>query len=128
MALLWNELGNRWVTAENIGPHCEREMANEDYKTFVALLDNQVIAFISTVKCFSPGFDVGYMHIRGLAVKEELRSHGIGAQLLAHTEDYARALGVHSIILNTGLQRTDAHKFYKRQGYDNHSWCFTKSL
>jgi len=128
VGLLWNQLGNRWVTAENIGPHYEREQANEDYMTFVALLDGQVVGLVSTVKCFSPGFDVGYMHIRGLAVTETLRSQGIGAQLLDYTENYASALGVHSIILNTGVQRTEAHKFYKRQGYDNHSWCFSKSL
>ena len=43
-------------------------------------------------------------------------------------EDYGCALGVRSVILNTGVKRTEAHKFYKREGYDNHSWCFTKSL
>ncbi len=36
--------------------------------------------------------------------------------------------GVNRIILNSGVQRTDAQRFYKRHGYHNHSQCFSKSI
>lgn len=126
---LWQEeLDNRWATAENLGKHYNRVKDDENYKTFVAVLDGELVGFVSTVRAFSVGLKNGYMHIQGLAVKKDWQNHGIGTKLLRHTEEYARSLGLHSILLNSGVKRTAAHGFYKRCGYSKDSWCFDKAL
>ncbi|WP_268894989.1 GNAT family N-acetyltransferase [Paenibacillus albilobatus] len=66
--------------------------------------------------------------MQGLAVKKELQNSGIGTKLLKHTENYAKEMGISSIILCSGFKRTDAHAFYVHNGYDKVSYCFDKVI
>jgi PhnO protein len=51
IVLLWNnELGSRTVTAENISERFERMNNDDNYKTFVALLENKVVGCITMVQ------------------------------------------------------------------------------
>ncbi len=69
--LLWNnEIGNGSVNASNIPSHYERMKGDERYQTFVAALDDKAVGFITTVQSFAVGFEVGFIHITGLAVKQ----------------------------------------------------------
>ena len=113
---------------EDVVTHYRRVKDDERYKTFVALLDREAVGFISSVWSYEIGREVGFMHIVGLAVKAEMQNKGIGTKLIQYIENYAIEKGISSIILNTGVQRTYAHVFYKSKGYDNRSWCFSKKL
>jgi len=128
MSLWNNELGYHWISAENIALHYDRVKNDENYKTFVVLLENKVIGFISTVKAFFPGLEAGYMYIQGFAVQEEVQNRGIGTKLLEHTENYARRTGLYSVILNSRFERAAAHAFYEHNGYEKSSYCFNKVL
>lgn len=55
--------------------------------------------------------------IRGLIVTASLRSCGLGAQLVAVAEDWARAQGVTGIRVRSNLLRERTHAFYERLGY-----------
>lgn len=126
---LWiNELNFQAVNSEIFEIHHERVKEDDRYKTFVALHEDKVIGFVTTVQSFAVGFEVGFIHLTGIAVKSELQNKGIGTRLLKHIEAYGKARGVHNIILNSGVKRTDAHAFYERNGYDRGSWCFSKRL
>lgn len=126
---LWNnELDNHNVNAVNIVSDYERMSKNDDYKTFVALLDRKVIGFITTVQVLSVGLPVGYLKINGLAVKEEYQNKGIGTKLLQHVENLAYEKGVSYILLNSGVKRINAHAFYESKNYDKDSYCFDKVL
>ena len=83
---------------------------------------------IKSVWSYEIGCEVGFMHIVALAVKTEKHNNGIGTKLIKHIENYATEKRIKNIILNTGIQRTEAHAFYKSNGYENHSWCFNKKL
>ncbi|MCL1806315.1 MAG: GNAT family N-acetyltransferase [Oscillospiraceae bacterium] len=113
---------------EDITTHYLRVKDDNRYKTFVALLDDEVVGFISSVWSYEIGRELGFMHIVGLAVKSDMQNKGIGTKLIKHIEKYAKEKGITSIILNSGVQRTNAHAFYKNKGYDNRSWCFNKKL
>ncbi|MEX2252642.1 MAG: GNAT family N-acetyltransferase [Thermoleophilaceae bacterium] len=54
--------------------------------------------------------------VEDLAVHPDRRSQGIGAGLLAEARDWARARGATHIELDTGRARSDAQRFYERQG------------
>jgi len=129
VVFLWNDvLGVRTVTDENFRITMEQMIKADNYKTFVALLENHVVGFISTVHALAVGYANGYLHITGLAVHKNFRRHRVGTELLQYTENFAKDSGITSIFLCTGKKRTDAHAFYEHNGYDNDSYCFDKII
>jgi GNAT superfamily N-acetyltransferase len=129
VVFLWNEvLGIRNVNDENFRVTMEEMNKEGNYKTFVALFENDVVGFITIVQALSVGVPIGYLHIQALAVKKEFQHNGIGTKLLRHTEKYAKEMGISSIILCSGFKRTDAHAFYEHNGYGKGSYCFDKVI
>jgi GNAT superfamily N-acetyltransferase len=54
--------------------------------------------------------------VEDLAVDPNRRSGGVGGMLLDAAEDWARGRGATHLELDSGLARTDAHRFYERRG------------
>jgi GNAT superfamily N-acetyltransferase len=63
-----------------------------------------------------------------LSVAAGHRGHGVGARLLAHAESWLRAHGAVTCIVNSSTHRTEAHRFYRREGYQATGWRFQKVL
>jgi len=68
--------------------------------------------------------------ILGLVIGEGHRSAGIGAELLAAAERWARARGCQRMVVATRITRERAHRFYAREGYEvaKTSYLLTKPL
>jgi GNAT superfamily N-acetyltransferase len=68
--------------------------------------------------------------LQGLVVDEAHRSGGVGAELLAAAEDWARANGCTRMTVRSRVARERAHRFYEREGYllEKTSHVFRKSL
>jgi GNAT superfamily N-acetyltransferase len=129
VVFLWSDvLGIRNVNGENFRVTMEKMNKDGNYKTFVALFENDLVGFVTIVQALSVGVPIGYLHIQALAVKKEFQHGGIGTKLLRHTENYAKEIGITSIILCSGFKRTDAHAFYEHNGYDKDSYCFDKMI
>ena len=129
VVFLWNDvLGVRTVTDKNFRITMDQMIKGGIYKTFVALFENHVVGFISIVHALAVGSANGYLHITGLAVHKDFRRHKVGSELLRYTENFAKDSGISSIILCTGMNRTDAHAFYEHNGYDKDSYCFDKMI
>ncbi|MGO4729073.1 GNAT family N-acetyltransferase [Paenibacillus sp. 2KB_22] len=127
VVFLWDDvLGMSNVNIANFRVTMEDMNKAGNYKTFVALIDNDVVGFVTMVQSLSVGVPIGYLHIQGLAVKRTVQNRGIGTKLLRQTENYAKERGISSIILCSGMKRTDAHAFYEHNGYDRDSYCFDK--
>ena len=126
---LWNnEIGNRKVNEANIATAYERMSRNDDYKTFVAVWENKVVGFITTVQILAVGLPEGYLKINGLAVKGEYQGKGIGTKLLQYVERMAYEKELSFILLSSGVKRIKAHAFYEHNNYDKDSFCFDKVL
>lgn len=69
-----------------------------------------------------------YMYIDDLITDETRRSSGVGGALLRRCEDIAKELGCTELILDSGTQRVDAHRFYFRERYGVHAFNFSKRL
>ena len=66
--------------------------------------------------------------IESVHVRRDLRSRGIGAALLVEAEGIARRAHCYRIQLTSRNVRTDAHRFYTANGYEQNSQGFKKLL
>jgi GNAT superfamily N-acetyltransferase len=55
------------------------------------------------------------LYVDDLVTAEAARSQGVGHALLAYLEERGRALRCRRLRLDSGTQRTDAHRFYLRE-------------
>jgi GNAT superfamily N-acetyltransferase len=66
--------------------------------------------------------------LTALVVLESARGLGIGKQLVARAEDWARSRGATAISLTSALRRAEAHEFYKALGYEHTGLRLAKAL
>ncbi|SCK11917.1 GNAT family N-acetyltransferase [Vogesella sp. LIG4] len=59
------------------------------------------------------------VEVGGLVVAEDCRGQGLGAQLLAACEAWAAARGIAEVNVRCAEHRSDAHRFYRREGYSH---------
>ncbi len=62
--------------------------------------------------------------VEDLAVDPEHRSRGVGKALLDAAKGWARERGATHLELDSAEARTDAHRFYEREGAGDRSICF----
>ena len=99
-----------------------------NYKIFVACEDEKVVGFVGCVSYLAFELEREGVKIIALAVSNEYRRQGIGTELLKTAEKWAKDNGGGVILLNSGLKREAAHKFYETQGYFKKSFGFIKLL
>jgi GNAT superfamily N-acetyltransferase len=68
------------------------------------------------------------LYIDDLVTTEECRGGGVGRILLARLLERARDAGCVVIDLDSGNQRTDAHRFYVREGFETTSVHFVRPV
>ena len=73
-------------------------------------------------------FDGLKFYIDDLVTDDAHRSEGVGHALIAHLEAVAKELGSSGLVLDSGTQRTQAHKFYFREGFVVPAFNFKKSF
>lgn len=66
--------------------------------------------------------------LESVHVRDDHRSHGVGSALLSAAESVARERGCYRIQLTSRNVRTDAHRFYVANGFDQNSQGFKKLL
>lgn len=83
---------------------------------FVAVLGNKVVGYIHLTS-YDVIYTNTYKNCLGLAVDNDYKRMGIGSALLKQGETWAKENGAVGIRLCSGIERENAHKFYKSQGY-----------
>jgi GNAT superfamily N-acetyltransferase len=112
----------------NLEEKIRRLCAHPDEALLVYELDAEVVAFLSLH--FIPQIaTIGdFARISYFAVKDTARSYGIGQQLEAYITRLARERNCDRIEVHCHTRRTDAHRFYERQGYEESPKYFIKRL
>jgi len=106
-----------------------RVLSKPDQCVLVADVDNHAVGWLHAA--VSEPLDVDrFAVIVGLVVDADHRGSGVGRQLMAHAEDWARAQGCAFVRLTSTTTRTKAHQFYERIGYANikTQYSFAKAL
>jgi GNAT superfamily N-acetyltransferase len=104
-------------SAAEVEERLARILADEQYGTFVAEIDRTVVGVV--------GIRVGsyyeknglYAHLLVLVVDERQRGSGAGRALVEAAERWALERKARAVLVNSGIQRRDAHRFYERLGY-----------
>ncbi|WP_108125773.1 GNAT family N-acetyltransferase [Saccharospirillum mangrovi] len=95
---------------------------------FVAELNNNIVGFISchiTNLLHQPGSSG---RITSLLVDHEVRGNGIGKKLVATAEDFFTRRQCEKFEVTSGLERSDAHRFYQSLGYQANNLRFIKAV
>jgi N-acetylglutamate synthase-like GNAT family acetyltransferase len=71
-----------------------------------------------------------HVELGGLVVEKSQRGQGTGEMLMSAIEAWAFGQGIETVFLRSNAIRTDAHRFYKKLGYEQvkTSLTFTKTL
>jgi GNAT superfamily N-acetyltransferase len=115
-------------------PHMPRDYVGKMQTVFasggemcVVVREDQVVG-VAVFRYFE-NTHVGHkFYVDDLVTDEGFRSSGVGHALLAFLEKLARSRGCSSMELDSGTQRTRAHKFYFREGFVIPSFSFRKDF
>ncbi|WP_248547663.1 GNAT family N-acetyltransferase [Paenibacillus sp. FSL R10-2796] len=106
----------------------EKLILHPDEELLVFEEDDQVVACISMHYIPQLGLVGDTAIISYLVVSNAIRSKGIGRKLEAYCADLARKRNCDKIQVHCHSRRTDAHRFYARQGFVEAPKYFSKSL
>ena len=131
MASLLAELGRPDVRGEDEDRYRElfvEYLRRPDADALVAERDGSVVGFVNVEFRERLNYDTPQGWIPELIVAEGERSRGAGAALLSRAEELARDRGCWSMALESANRRTDAHRFYLREGWTDVAKAFGKPL
>ena len=93
----------------------------------IATIADRVVG-IAVWRAFENTFENIKFYVDDLVTDETQRSLGVGKTLIANLEDKARSAGADGLVLDSGTQRQQAHRFYFREGFVITSFNFKKQL
>ena len=104
------------------------QLANPDYLCLVCELDGAVAAECNLRFEYQLHHAARIAEIMELAVAPGYRRRGLGADLLREAHVAALAQGCVQLELSCNMLRTDAHRFYEREGFRRYHYKFSTPL
>jgi GNAT superfamily N-acetyltransferase len=105
--------------------------SHSDYALFVAKSNsNEILGYIQVNKEPTSLLVDNFADIAALVVDENARGKGIGKELLNIAESWARENMIELVRVRSNIKRTDAHRFYIREGFETSKTAnmFTKKI
>lgn len=114
-------------------------VAEEDYLGLIREMENQGGRLIAAKE---EGYVVGcaffrretrlftgpMVYVDDLVSDQNQRSKGVGQALIEWMSEFCRERGIKNLVLDSGVQRGAAHKFYFREGFAITSFNFKKPI
>ena len=121
------QLRTHFEQAETFVAQARRQMANEHWRLAFVEDEGEVVALAGfrLLECLASGKT---LYVDDLVTREDRRSKGHGESLMRWLEERARKAGCQTFSLDSGTQRTEAHRFYFRVGMVISSFHFAKKL
>lgn len=132
-----NEMMEAFQVIKQLRTHLDEEIylelvleakQKDGYKMFTLIDEGEMVA----VTGFKPMITLYYgrfVWVSDLVTNANKRSKGYGEKLLTYVHQWARENNYETVALSSGLQRTEAHRFYEnRMGYDKVSYVFKTDL
>jgi GNAT superfamily N-acetyltransferase len=90
--------------------------------------EGEAVRGVAVYRVYENTFEGLHLYVDDLVTDERQRSRGVGSALMEHLQSLARAAGCEATTLDSGTQRSQAHKFYFREGMAVTSFHFSKKL
>jgi GNAT superfamily N-acetyltransferase len=91
-------------------------------------VDGEVVKGLAVYRILNNTIEGRRFYVDDLVVDAACRSQGVGKALINWLEARARGCKCTTLALDSGVQRSDAHRFYFREGFTIPSFCFRKKL
>jgi N-acetylglutamate synthase-like GNAT family acetyltransferase len=127
IAELLGELGYP-AAADAVPARLARMRSDGGQWTLVADVNGQVVGMATIIVRHVINRDEPFGRLASVVVRDEWRSRGIGAALMARTEQICREAGCSAIEVTSAEQRPRAHEFYRRLGFEERPRRFIKQL
>ena len=101
-----------------------RALASDAAVVLVAALDGEIVGLCTAYDDIESVRFGRRVWVEDLAVHPDRRSLGIGKQLLDEAKRWAHSRGATHLELDSAEARTDAHRFYAREGSRPRSFSF----
>ena len=103
-------------------------LENPDAMLFCYEYEGSVVALLSLHVIPQIALLGSFLRISYFVVNEAMRSHHIGSEFEAFATQIAKERGCDRIEVHCHERRTDAHRFYTRQGYSESPKYFIKQI
>ena len=103
-------------------------IADSNKKILLVEFDREIIAMVSIMLLQRLNQTTLELYIPELIVRNKFQNQGIGKKLINSCISIAKEEKCHRIRLESGNQRKDSHKFYKKLGFEQSGLSFTKNL
>ena len=103
------------------------DMRHMDYK-MIGLFERGTLITFAGVSVQTNFYHKRHLFVFDLVTDENYRSKGYGKEMLDYLEVYAKTAMCENIVLSSGFEKEDAHKFYEREKFSKKSFMFVKSL
>lgn len=114
IAALDEHLASRYPPEQRFGPNLKPEQIVEGLGTFViARSEGRAVGCGALRKLDETSAEVKRMY-----VEPRLRGQGVAKQVLNHLERVGRELGVHRLVLETGIYQAEAIALYHGAGFE----------
>ena len=127
-----DSLAQTWPVMAQLRPHLSetdylamvgRMRVTDGFKVFAAMRDGVVVG-VAGVRPMELLYCGRILQIDDLVVSDAERSTGVGKALVDHVKAVARAESRIEVHLDSGLARTEAHRFYDREGFERLGYHF----
>ncbi|DAB28333.1 MAG: GNAT family N-acetyltransferase [Sulfurimonas sp. RIFOXYD12_FULL_33_39] len=103
------------------------EMRSMEYK-MLGIMEREKLVTYAGVAVQTNLYHKRHLFVFDLVTDEKYRSKDYGKMMLEYLNDYAKMAMCENIVLSSGLQREDAHRFYEKNGFVKKSFVFLKSI
>jgi GNAT superfamily N-acetyltransferase len=102
-------------------------MASEGYKIY-AILDDDEFCTLATIIVRNNEHYGNFLYVYDLITKKEKRSCGFGSLMISKLNDYAKQNNCNYIVLNSSIDKIEAHNFYKRENFKQDFYALIKEV
>jgi GNAT superfamily N-acetyltransferase len=103
------------------------DMRHMEYKMF-GIMDGEELITYAGVAVQTNLYHKRHLYVFDLVSDEKYRSGGYGAMMLEYLQDFAKTCMCENIVLSSGFEREEAHRFYEKNGFEKKSYIFLKKV
>lgn len=104
------------------------EMTKDGYRILALCVEGKMVS-LAGLSLRINFYNKKHIFIYDLVTDENSRSCGYGEKMLKYVHEWAKEKGAEFVSLESGLQRTEAHRFYEeKMMYDKWCYSFRKAL